>query len=160
MESQLKSLSLVSLQEMQRKFLANRQQLNLASNLYQVHCDAKDHPYDESLLHAPEEVNLLAMLSEVQHNQDSEWLMDSGANSHFSKDKQNFSKFSPHTSTTRITTTRGAKLLVTGQVVLISRRIEISLTFSMYRPLGTTFSQSSTSLIWATMSYLIPSIAM
>lgn len=62
------------------------------------------------------------MLSTVQQTQDkraqdSEWVMDSGASSHFSRDKQNFSKFSPcstRSTASHITTAGGSQLPVTG----------------------------------------------
>lgn len=111
MELQLKSLSLASLQEIQRKFLANRQQSNLVADSYQVHSDNDDQPYEEHVTPS-EEVNLVAMLSTMEQTQnkrtqDREWIMDSGASSHFSKEKQNFSKFSPSTSSSRVTTAGG-----------------------------------------------------
>lgn len=117
MELQLKSLSLASLQEIQHKFLANRQESNLASHAYQLHLDNDNQQFEEHPT-PPEEVNLVAMLSIVQQNQDksahdSEWIMDFGASSHFGKEKRNFRKFS-HSTASRVTNIRGAQLPMTG----------------------------------------------
>lgn len=112
MEFQLKSLSLDSLQEIQQKFLSNRQQSNTVTDCYQLHSNIDDQPFEDTPS-PPEEVNLVAMLSEVKKSQDNDWIVDSSASSHFLKNK-NFSKFSFSSSISRVTTTGGSKLPVTG----------------------------------------------
>ncbi|CAM6100214.1 unnamed protein product [Calypogeia fissa] len=108
--SQLKQLTVPQLQEIQQKikeFGLHKQQSNLLE-------DTNDSPSSEDE-HTAEEVNLVAMLSHMSTADSNNWILDSGASSHYAKSRKSFSKFLPKASKSSVTAAGGAKLPVTGK---------------------------------------------
>lgn len=112
-EKDMKTLSINQLREVQKTIRdMKKQHSNLAEASTLPPDNSSSSSSDEEQI---EEVNLVAMLSQLATRDETEWILDSGARSHFSNSKQSLSNFAATTTSANVTTAGGAQLPVTGK---------------------------------------------